>query len=100
MRRGLSRMPADGITLPPTKGGLRHVPLDRLEGQATSIAPPGGRGRCRLLAIAPVRRSTTFGSSRWQSGPATHMARSTQMTQSGDRRGLVGHSIWPMLEYD
>jgi len=25
-------MPADDISLPPTKGGLRHVPLGRLEG--------------------------------------------------------------------
>ena len=29
---GLSGMPADGISLPPKKGGLRHVPLGRLEG--------------------------------------------------------------------
>jgi hypothetical protein len=28
---GLSGMPADGISLPPKKGGLRHVPLGRLE---------------------------------------------------------------------
>src|SRR5262245_43845854 len=28
---GLSGIPADGISLPPTKGGLRHVPLGRLE---------------------------------------------------------------------
>jgi hypothetical protein len=28
---GLSGMPADGISLPLKKGGLRHVPLGRLE---------------------------------------------------------------------
>src|SRR5262245_55622181 len=28
---GPSGMPADGISLPPTKGGLRHVPLGELE---------------------------------------------------------------------
>jgi hypothetical protein len=28
----LSSMPADGTSLPPKKGGLRHVPLGRLEG--------------------------------------------------------------------
>ena len=41
-------MPADGISLPPKKGGLRHVPLGRLEDRLHQRRPlaEGGMTAC------------------------------------------------------
>jgi hypothetical protein len=43
-------MPADGISLLPKKGGLRHVPLGRLERQVTSTTQLDGRGMTAFCA--------------------------------------------------
>ena len=41
-------MPADGISLPPKRGGTSARPAGRLEGLGYTTAPPGGRGHDRL----------------------------------------------------
>jgi len=45
-------MPADGISLPPTKGGPRHVPLGPARGLGYINQPIDGRGHECLWGIA------------------------------------------------
>jgi hypothetical protein len=52
---GLSGMPADGISLPPKRWGLRHVPPGRLDLSYINGAP-AGRGHDRLWHKAEVER--------------------------------------------